>query len=270
MIVTDKNKIAYSLGKSKFLRKLAEYYTLAPSVILIRAAESELLSALPMERPILDLCCGDGFFCSLLFPDGVEVGCDFSLPTLRLASRLGQYHLIVCSDITKGLPFKDQCFQTVVSNSSLEHVKDIENTLREISRVIKQGGRLYTTFASYYAYEWWPCGKKALHNYLRFQPIYNYFPHKEWKRRMDEVGLHVIKHHYYLSKRVTHLLLWLDYHFSHIYLTFDKTIYRFLIHGMRAIPKLLLEEFWRKLFSRVKICQEKIGGGILIIAERKK
>lgn len=268
MIEIDKSKIAGSLGKSRFLRELALYYALAPSAVLIRTAEAELFSALPAEPPILDLCCGDGFFSSLICPGGVEVGCDLSLLALQKAHNRGQYRQVVCADVTKRIPFQDKGFQTVMSNSSLEHVSDIDASLREIRRVLKPGGRLIFTLASNYAYEWWPCGQKALQNYLRFQPVYNYFCMEEWEQRLTQVGLHAVKHQYYLSKRATQFLLWLDYHFSHVYLTSDKTRARFFIGKMRAVPKSVLAQIWRRLFSRIRIYSDGTGGGILIVAER--
>lgn len=239
-------------------------------MVLIRTAEAELLSALPMEPPILDLCCGDGYFASLIRPEGFEAGCDLSESALKRAIKRGIYKCLACADVTKGIPFPDACFSTVVSNSSLEHVNDIDATLREIARVLKPGGRLYTTFASHYAYEWWPCGKSALSRYLSFQPVYNYFSLQEWERRMVAAGLHVLAHQYYLSKNVTRVFLWLDYHFSHVYLTSDRTLARFFVRGLHFVPKRVLARLWRLLFSRIRICPDGAGGGILIIAERIK
>ncbi|MFH1950047.1 MAG: class I SAM-dependent methyltransferase [Pseudomonadota bacterium] len=249
--------------------ELALYYALAPSAALIRTAEAELLSALPMESPMLDLCCGDSHFCSFICPDGVEAGCDFSLPALRQAHNRGQYRQIACADVTKGIPFRDEGFQTVISNSSMEHLADIDTTLKEIARVLKPGGRLYTTFASHYAYEWWPCGQDALNRYLSFQPVYNYFPLQEWEHRMARVGLRVVSHQYYLSKSATRLLLFLDYHFSHVYITSDRTLARPIVRGMRRIPRKVLSRLWVQMFARIRIRAQGEGGGILILAERK-
>jgi len=268
MVGLDRNRVAVSLGKSRFLPELALYYALAPSAVLIRTAEAELLSALLMEPPILDLCCGDGYFCSLIFPDGVEAGCDFSLPALRQARDRGQYRQIACADVTRGIPFRDEHFQTVVSNSSLEHVEGIDGALREIARVLKPGGRLYTTFASSYAREWWPCGHQALKRYMEYQPVYNWFSFEEWERRMNQAGLRIVDHQYYLSKAATRLLLFLDYHLSHVYMTSDRTIARSIVKVMRKIPPGILARIWVLLFANIRILAESEGGGILIVAER--
>jgi len=265
----DKNPVANSLGKSKCFRELALKYALAPSAILIRTAEAELLSALPMEPPVLDLCCGDGYFCSLVCRDGVEAGCDVSETALNSAHERGQYRVLVYADVAKGIPFRNETFQTVMSNSSLEHVKNIDFTLQEVARVLKPTGKLYTTFPSHCAYEWWPCGQNALKRYLSYQLVYNHFPLGEWEQRMATAGLRVVGHQYYLSKAATRLLMFLDYHFSHVYMTSDMTLARPLVKAMTIISPKLWSIVWRKFFAHIKIPANPEGGGILIIAERR-
>lgn len=264
-----KGKVAPSLGKSMFLRQVAQYYAYIPSAVLIRTAEVEILRTMPLESPLLDLCCGDGFICSLIYPDSVNAACDLSLDTLKQAQKRGQYHNIACADVTKGIPFRDSSFRSVVSNSSLEHLPDISATLREIARVLKPGGKLYATFGSNFAYEWWCFGHRARNRYISFQPVYNYFSLEGWKERMGVVGLEVVAHQYYLSKVVTRLVCFLDYHFSRAYMTSDKSMIKFIIHVMHSIPSRVWSNLWIKLFGGIRICAGDKGGGILIIAERE-
>jgi ubiquinone/menaquinone biosynthesis C-methylase UbiE len=223
-----------------------------------------------MEKPVLDLCCGDGYFCSLFAPTGVAAGCDFSLAALRQAHHREQYGLVACADVARGIPFQGESFQTVVSNSSLEHVKNVDVTLQEVSRVLKKGGRFYTTFASSFSYDWWPCGQQALRRYIEYQPVYNYPPIEEWQERMGKAGLHVVGHQYYLSRAATRLMVFLDYHFSRVYVTRDRTLTRPVIRLMRTIPPRLWARLWKTAFARVQIPMGERGGGILIVAERPR
>lgn len=259
--------VADRLSESTFFAALSKYYYLAPSAVLIRTAEAELLHALPMEPPVLDLCCGDGFFANLIHPVGFAAGCDKDKAALRKAGQRGTYKAVVCADVATGIPFSDGSFQTVFSNSSLEHVKDIDKALQEIARVLRPGGRFYTTFGSHYAYEWWPCGGDSRNRYLEFQPVHNYFPLSDWKQHMSNAGIKVIQHHYYLSKKATKELLFFDYHFSHVYNTSDRTPARSVLWMMKLLPASVLAWFWRKFFANVKILSGEEGGGILIVAE---
>lgn len=259
---------AVCLGNSPLFLRLADHYALVPSAVLIRTAEAELLRSAPIDPPALDLCCGDGFFASLIRPQGFEAGCDINESALLAAAERNIYGSLAYADVTREIPFPDAHFNTVVSNSSLEHVDDIHKALREITRVLRPGGRLYTTLGSNFAYEWWPCGQEALKRYLEYQPVYNHFSLEEWEECMARVGLRIVSHQYYLSKPATRLLMFLDYHYSHVSMTADRTPARPIIRTMRRVPGRARSLLWQTLFAPIKILSQGSGGGILIIAER--
>lgn len=248
-------------------RALTRHYALAPSAVLIRTPEAELLRNMSAEPPTLDLCCGDGFFASLICQSGFDAGCDLNERSLRHAARRGLHKHLARANITQGIPFRDGHFGTIVTNSSLEHVDDIDGALREIARVLRPGGRLHMTLASGFAYEWWPCGDEALRSYRSCQPVYNAFSLPEWTSRMAEAGLKIVGHSYYLSRRATRLLMFLDYHLSNVLMTRRRTLARPMIRVLRALPRPLWTGLWRLAFARVGISQPSQGGGILITAE---
>lgn len=260
--------IPHSLGTSSLLPTLAHRYALTPSALLIRTAEAELLRAAVIRSPALDLCCGDGFFASLIRPEGFEAGCDISQQALAAALRTNSYGSLTCADASQTIPYSDEYFQTVVSNSSLEHIEHLHEALYEIARVLKPGGRLYTTFGSNFAYQWWPCGQTALRKYLNYQPVYHYYPLEKWKRKMNAVGLRIVDYQYYLSKTATQLLMFLDYHFSLVYMTHDRSIFRLFIQNMQRLPPSIWSRMWMKLFAGIDLLAEGQGGGILLIAEK--
>ena len=43
---------------------------------LIRSFEHQYFARQTLERPVLDIGCGDGYFAALAFPDGIDVGID--------------------------------------------------------------------------------------------------------------------------------------------------------------------------------------------------
>jgi predicted SAM-dependent methyltransferase len=73
----------------------------------------------------------------------VELGCG----TEKAAGRIGIDHLDlpgvdIVADLNQGLPFlPDNSVDEIHSSSLLEHLADLELTLREIVRVLKPGGR---------------------------------------------------------------------------------------------------------------------------------
>ena len=55
----------------------------------------------------------------------------------------------VCGD-SAALPFEDGFADTIIVNDAMEHVDDPEQTLLEMMRILKKGGRIYINFPPYY------------------------------------------------------------------------------------------------------------------------
>lgn len=117
---------------------------------------------------------------------------------------------------------------------------------------------------SNFAYKWWPCGQKALNRYLEFRPAYNYFSLEEWGHRLSQGGLRIVDYQYYLSRKAARLFLFLDYHFSHVYITSDRTVARPVIRGMRKTPLKVWARLWTTMFAKIRIPCQDAGDGILI------
>src|SRR5690349_11847714 len=77
----------------------------------------------------------------------VDAGVDPAASEVRQAARRGTYHSVaVPSGAT--LPFPDAAFASVMSNCVLEHIPPLDETLAEISRVLRPGGMFVTTVPS--------------------------------------------------------------------------------------------------------------------------
>ncbi|MGH7858512.1 MAG: class I SAM-dependent methyltransferase, partial [Candidatus Binatia bacterium] len=128
---------------------LAEHLNgMAPHRAILRAVECKLMGSVELRAPVLDVGAGDGHFASIAYERPIDVGIDPLASDLSEAkTRSGVYRHLIRASAT-GLPFPEASFETVVSNSVLEHIPDLDSTLREISRVLRPGGSLAITTPS--------------------------------------------------------------------------------------------------------------------------
>ena len=125
--------------------KVQAYAEVAPlALALERSVESTLMEALPLERPVLDIGCGDGIFASMTFRSPVDFGLDPDPRELLRAEESGAYqHLLRATG--DSIPLPNDSISTVISNSVLEHIPDLNSVFPEIYRVLRPAGRLYFT-----------------------------------------------------------------------------------------------------------------------------
>lgn len=185
---------------------------MAPHRAILRAVECRFMGQVPLERPTLDIGCGDGHFASIAYSDlPIDIGIDVKERDLsEAAARPGIYRKVMFASATE-LPFEDASFNTVVSNCVIEHIPDNPAVLREISRVLRPGGTFATTLPS----EHYPdflfgstafrkIGLQALGRaygrfFNRISYHYHVYPPEEWRRRLETVGLVVEQQTYYFS-----------------------------------------------------------------------
>src|SRR5579872_4953725 len=88
---------------------------------LERTLECKILSTQKFQRPILDIGCGEGIFAKKLFNEKIDVGIDPNPSELERAQSYDAYdELIQCWG--DQIPKKDGTFNTILSNSVMEHI----------------------------------------------------------------------------------------------------------------------------------------------------
>lgn len=127
----------------------------------------------------------------------------------------------------EALPFTSNCFDTVLSHEVLEHVVDDRQTLAEIARVLRPGGRLvlFTPNRLYpfetHGHYWrgnYHFGNTPLINWLpdslrnKLAPHVRAYTSTGLRRLLDAASLHILHH-------------------SQIYPGYDNIIYRFPTFG---------------------------------------
>ncbi len=178
---------------------------------ILRSVECKLMSQVPVVPPVLDIGIGDGHFASIAYERPIDVGIDVLASDLWEArAREGVYrHVLMAS--APALPFTDGMFATVVSNCVIEHIPDVDGTLREIARVLRPGGTFATTLPSEHFPEWLLGSTTARR--LGFDGLavaygnffntishhYHVHPPQWWDEKLSAVGLRVVEHRYYFS-----------------------------------------------------------------------
>ncbi|MGC9398658.1 MAG: class I SAM-dependent methyltransferase [Anaerolineae bacterium] len=186
---------------------------------LLRAVEARFYADLPLPRPILDLGCGDGHFAGMAWPQGVEVGLDPWWGPLQEAKRHANHGLLICAEGAHA-PFADASFATVVSNSVLEHIPEVEPVLDEVTRVLRPGGWFHFCVPSPNFRRFLSVGRaldalglKAWAEAYRrlFDHIsrhYHYAAPETWTARLTRRGLQVERRWSYFSPRALAALEW--------------------------------------------------------------
>ena len=193
---------------------------------LLRAVEARFYQdLLPLEEPVLDLGCGDGHFASVTFPQRLEVGIDPSAGCLAEARGRDAYRLLARS-VGDALPFPAGHFATVISNSVLEHIPDLDPVVAEVARVLRppdpargqRGGRLICCVPGEHFTEL--LFFSTLFRRLRLEgparAYQRYFDRisrhhhcdgvEVWRQRLAAAGLELAESFAYFSRRATHAL----------------------------------------------------------------
>lgn len=177
---------------------------------MVRSREIELYRQfMQLSGKVLDFGSGDGFFLDTLrtfyphiFQKTSIVGIDVNKTSLDESSKYDLYDKLVLYD-GKKLPFSSNSFDTVFSNCVFEHLPDLELNLKEMFRVLRPGGKLFTTVmaAPWDRYVVLPKSfwrKKQVH--------FNLLTGTEWQKKFISAGFKVKKMVGYLNKPQSRLI----------------------------------------------------------------
>jgi SAM-dependent methyltransferase len=259
----------------------ARYITIAPLPLAIeRSWECEIQSAQNFQPPILDIGCGEGIFAWNLVDEKIDVGIDPNARELERAKNFELYgELIAC--FGNAIPKPDKSFQTIFSNSVMEHIPEIEPVLREAHRLLKDDGTVYLTLPTdkFDHYSWGSliCSTLGLSGaaaryrrfFNNFWQHYHYYPRAQWEAMFDRNGFKVKDSFEYGSKAQC---LFNDFAspFCGIAFIIKKlTNHWFLFPALRAVTTRLIHVPLFSDYARLK--KQPTGeGGLIFFALEKK
>jgi ubiquinone/menaquinone biosynthesis C-methylase UbiE len=109
-----------------------------------KVVESEIIKAVDSCDRFLDAGCGNGYH-TIKFGKNAKflVGIDSDEQRIKEAKKKYKKKNIrfFCRDL-KSTGFKDNYFDVILCQFVVEHLKDVEKALMELSRVLKKGGKL--------------------------------------------------------------------------------------------------------------------------------
>ena len=202
------------ISGSRFWDGLWKAYSRAPSIALCRVPELEYASTLSLDGVTLDHCCGDGLFAQMGWASRFTAGCDLNEVSLKDAGRLNRHKQLDLCDAGKHLPYDAEYFDLVFDNSALEHIPDLQQSLREIARVLRPGGVFAFNVLNHRYFEWWPMDRESLEAYREWQPFYHALSIDQWRRELSAVGLEIQDLRGYFNEEASRTLALLDYEFS--------------------------------------------------------
>jgi 2-polyprenyl-3-methyl-5-hydroxy-6-metoxy-1,4-benzoquinol methylase len=127
---SDPNYSASNSGYTKYFQKFIQKY----------------LGNKNIKLKILDVGCGDGYFCQEFIKMGYIVsGIDISIEALKIAKKNNPKGNFIIHDLSENLPFKDNYFDFIWCSEVLEHLLLPYFLLCEIKRVLQTNGKLFLT-----------------------------------------------------------------------------------------------------------------------------
>lgn len=219
---------------------------------LLRAVESRFYEHLPVVAPVLDLGSGDASFAMQTFSRPLDAGIDPWLAPTREARHQGAHRLLALSQGAR-LPFATCSFQTVVSNSVLEHIPDLDPVIAEAYRVLRPGGYLLFCSPSDHFTDWLLGAKLFGNAYRRWFNRISRHQHCDspatWRQRLEGAGFELERIWYYFSPGALQTLE-LGHYFGLPNLITKKLFGKWVLFPSRKNPLLrLLDATLRPIYD---------------------
>lgn len=196
----------------KIINKFIERFWYVPSDVLQRSIESSIWNEIKIHQSILEIGCADGEISKLVFNNleyidtGIDI-IDFSDKTL-----INSFYKNVIHADSADMPFKKSTFNTIVANSTFEHIQDLEKTFLDCHRVLKNKGKLIfcvplKDFDNAVKNKYGNDISKRINIRLDHR---NYFTEKEWLEMLNNAKFKNTKVKKYFSNST--LSLWVIFH----------------------------------------------------------
>ena len=206
-------KVRSTSPKDVFLSSLLKEYWFATQDVLLRSIEANIWEKCIFEHPVLDIGIGDGGISRFLYSDKrkIDIGIDLNEAGLEKARETGMYDKVIAAS-AEHMPFKDASFNTVISNSTFEHIIHDTKAVVEVGRVLKKGGYFFLTVPSAFLPKFIvlleggkanPKAKKTLTAFNKRLSHFHYRTLSAWKSILAKNKLNIVFSAYYYPLSTT-------------------------------------------------------------------
>lgn len=247
------------LGSAEFQVLLAQ---LGPSLGVWRAAEIAALRTQVYEPPVLDLGCGDGLVTSFVLAQ-VDIGVDPCSAAIDRAAGRNLYRRLETRPV-EAVDIAPGSIGTVISNSVLEHIGDIEAVLRTTARLLRPAGRLIFTVPTDAFSRWLALPLPAYRAWRnRHYEHRNIWPIERWQTQLDRCGFTLTLVQPYLRREI--VTAW-----DVLELLQRVQVGRYRLFGLcwRRLPYSALARLAQRA-ARADLSAPAPGGGRLMVARRR-
>jgi len=260
--------------RKRIERYFRNYLRIGPlGLALWRSVEAKHLGRVELKRPILDIGCGFGEFAVAYADEQIDMGIDLNAKDLYIASKTNKYKNLTLAD-ARDLPFSDNSYGSIFSISTLEHIVNSDQVLKEAYRVLKPGGTLFLTLetdevdgSTFYRPYLKKIGLPRLSDLLNKK--YNTLFHREtllpkevWKKKVVKAGFVLEKTQDIISPKVNRL-------FDILLVTaWPSQLFKPFIGKRVGVRPKFVTEWMVKKFLKYVTEEEKEGTNLLIIARK--
>lgn len=233
-----------------------------PSLGLWRAAEIAILREQIYQYPIVDLGCGDGLVTSLVLQN-VDIGLDPDEKQLTQARSRDIYNYLIPLPV-ENASIPPESIGTVISNSVLEHILDLDIVLEAVVRMLKPEGKLIFTVPTASFSEWLALPIASYAHWRNQQLCHlNLWSVEEWTQTLARVGLEIEIVRFYLEREL--VSIWDTLELLQQIQIGQRRLFGTL---WRQLPTSLLDRLATQA-SHLDLSSSSGGGGQLIVAKKR-
>lgn len=269
--------------KESYLTHFLKEYWFIPSDVLQRGIEANAWELCLFKRPMLDIGIGNGKMSNFIFRNipRIDVGIDSDEDGLESAEKTRKYLKILHVN-AESMPFEDASFNTVVSNSTFEHITNDLKAVSEVSRVLKKDGLFFATVPSEYLQKWVleyeekKNKTKSKESLVKFNQRTNHLHYRsmdDWEGNLRKNNLEMVFCKYYFPKKTA--LLWYKLFKKFTYRLGNREIWSILGDSKitRFLPKGIIINFLKNIilknaYKNGLFVNKGCGAQLFMIAKR--